>query len=269
MKKVIEKPKHLQNPRRAFVKRNGKKLVRKIASFQSRQSFVPDSPKIDNKYFPFLKSFTDNWLDIKEEALEVMKFKEVIPGFQDISPDQYRLATENNWKTFVLFGFGKRLEKNSSLAPKTSKLLEAVPNLQTAMFSILAPGYHIPAHSGVTKGILRSHIGLIIPSDLRIVVFVLIILLHLGKRVRFLYLTIPMNMKFGMIQIKRRVILLFDFDRPMKFWGRFLNAAFLQVMKFTAFYQDPKKNLKSAEDRLEDAIRKAGANIEAMSDPAS
>ena len=165
MKKVIEKPKHLQNPRRAFVKRNGKKLVRKIASFQSRQSFVPDSPKIDNKYFPFLKSFTDNWLDIKEEALEVMKFKEVIPGFQDISPDQYRLATENNWKTFVLFGFGKRLEKNSSLAPKTSKLLEAVPNLQTAMFSILAPGYHIPAHSGVTKGILRSHIGLIIPSD--------------------------------------------------------------------------------------------------------
>jgi beta-hydroxylase len=82
MKKVIEKPKHLQNPRRAFVKRNGKKLVRKIASFQSRQSIVPDSPKIDNKYFPFLKSFTDNWLDIKEEALEVMKFKEVIPGFK-------------------------------------------------------------------------------------------------------------------------------------------------------------------------------------------
>ena len=68
---------------------------------------------------------------------------------------------------------------------------------------------------------------------------------------------------------QERVILLFDFDRPMKFWGRLLNAAFLQIMKFTAFYQDPKKNLKSAEDRLEDAIRKAGANIEAMSDPAS
>ena len=134
MKKVVEKPKHLKNPRRAFVKKNGKKLVRKIASFQAKQSLVPDTPKIDNKYFPFLKNFTDNWLDIKAEVLEVLKYKEVIPGFQDISPDQYRLATENNWKTFVLFGFGKRLAKNASLAPKTSKLLEGVPNLQTAMF---------------------------------------------------------------------------------------------------------------------------------------
>ena len=59
MKKVVEKPKHLKNPRRAFVKKNGKKLVRKIANFQAKQSLVPDTPKIDNKYFPFLKNFTD------------------------------------------------------------------------------------------------------------------------------------------------------------------------------------------------------------------
>jgi len=67
---------------------------------------------------------------------------------------------------------------------------------------------------------------------------------------------------------EERVILLFDFDRPMKFWGRFLNTAFLNIMKLTAFYQDPKKNLQSAEERLEAAIRKADANMEAMSDPA-
>ena len=67
---------------------------------------------------------------------------------------------------------------------------------------------------------------------------------------------------------EERVILLFDFDRPMKFWGRFMNKAFLQIMKLTAFYQDPKKNLQTAEDRLEAAIRQADANMEAMSDPA-
>ena len=66
---------------------------------------------------------------------------------------------------------------------------------------------------------------------------------------------------------EERVILLFDFDRPMKFGGRFLNKAFLNIMKLTAFYQDPKKNLQTAEDRLEAAIRQADANIEAMSDP--
>ena len=148
MASTVEKPKHLKNRRRAFVKKNGKKLVRKIAAFQSGQSTVPDTPKIDNAHFPFLKDFTDNWETIQAEAKEVLKFREVIPGFQDISPDQYRLATEQNWKTFVLYGFGQRLEKNASLAPKTADILMGVPNLQTAMFSILAPGYHIPAHKG-------------------------------------------------------------------------------------------------------------------------
>ena len=46
-----------------------------------------------------------------------------------------------------------------------------------------------------------------------------------------------------------------------------MNKAFLQIMKLTAFYQDPKKNLQTAEDRLEAAIRQADANMEAMSDP--
>jgi len=48
-----------------------------------------------------------------------------------------------------------------------------------------------------------------------------------------------------------------------------MNTTFLQIMKFTAFYQDPKKNLQDAEARLEAAIRQADANMEAMSDPAA
>ena len=53
MVETVEKPEHLKKTRRAFVKRNGKKLVRKIASFQSKQSIVPDTPKIDNSYIIF------------------------------------------------------------------------------------------------------------------------------------------------------------------------------------------------------------------------
>ena len=54
----------------------------------------------------------------------------------------------------------------------------------------------------------------------------------------------------------------------MKLAGRVLNKTFLNIMKLTAFYQDPKKNLQTAEERLEAAIRQADANMEAMSDPA-
>ncbi len=269
MASTVEKPKKLTNRRRAFVKRNGKKLVRKIASFQSKQSTVPDTPKIDNSHFDFLSNFTDNWETIQAEANEVLKFRDVIPGFQDISPDQYRLATEQNWKTFVIYGFGQRLEKNATLAPKTADILDSVPNLQTAMFSILAPGYHIPAHKGVTKGILRSHIGLIIPKDREKCRIRVDETITAWKEGEIFVFDDTYEHEVWNDTDEERVILLFDFDRPMKFWGRFLNKAFLQIMKLTAFYQDPKKNLQTAEERLEAAIRQADANMEAMSDPAA
>ena len=92
MATTVEKPKNLKNPRRAFVKKTGKKLVRKIASFQTRQSKVPDTPKVGNEHFDFLNVFTDNWETIRDEAQEVLKFRNTIPSFHEISPDQYRLC---------------------------------------------------------------------------------------------------------------------------------------------------------------------------------
>ena len=262
------RPEKLNRPLRRFVKVNGKKLVRKIAGVQSRASLVPDTPKLDNSHFSFLPSFTENWETIRDEARAILAFRDDIPGFQDISPDQYRLAKGNNWKTHVLFGFGERLETNTKLTPKTAELLERVPNLQTAMFSILAPGYHIPAHKGVTKGILRCHLGLIIPEDwekCRIRVDDTITPWREGEIFVF---DDTYEHEVWNETDQERVILLFDFDRPMNWRGRLLNKTFLNIMKLTAFYKDPKKNLETAEDRLEAAIKAQGAALEAMSEPA-
>ncbi len=261
-----DKPKNLKSPRRAFVKKNGKKLLRAIASFQSKQSKVPDTPKIGNEHFDFLQTFTDNWEEIRDEAQAVLEYRDAIPGFEDVSPDQYRIAKANQWKTFVLFGFGKKLEKNAKLAPKTVEVLETVPNLQTAWFSILAPGYHIPAHTGVTKGILRSHLGLIIPKDFencRIRVDDTITAWQPGEIFVF---DDTYEHEVWNDTDEERVILLFDFDRPMKFGGRLLNKTLMGAMKMTAFYQDPKKNLEDAEARLEAAIRQNDTNLEKLSD---
>jgi len=80
----------------------------------------------------FLKEFEDRWEDIAAETHEVMKFRDTIPAFQEISPDQYRIATEKNWRTFILFGFGERLETNCAQMPVTTEILERVPNLRIA-----------------------------------------------------------------------------------------------------------------------------------------
>jgi len=263
---TVEKPKHLNNPRRKFVKKTGKKFLLWASRFQSRQSTVPNTPFVEREHFPHLDIFEKNWEAMQAEAKAVLEFRDTIPGFQDISPDQYRLAVGQNWKTYVLFGFGQKLEKNAQLAPRTTELLETVPNLQTAWFSILAPGYHIPAHTGVTKGILRAHIGLIIPKDYESC------RIRVGDEIRpwqngqlFVFDDTYEHEVWNETD-EERVILLFDFDRPMKFGGRLLNSIFLWALKFSAYYKDPKKNLEDAESRLEAAIKKADATLEDMAD---
>jgi beta-hydroxylase len=259
-------PQRLKKWRRKTVKLYGKRLIRRLADFLGSQSLVGDAPVLESRHFPFLSSFTDNWKAIHQEVVEILKHREAIPVFQDVSPDQMKISKGTNWRTYILFGFGEKLEKNCKQAPVTTRLLEAVPNLQTAWFSILGQGYHIPAHRGVTKGILRAHLGLIIPNDAekcRMRVGDTINVWHPGEIFVF---DDTYEHEVWNDTTQERVILLFDFNRPMRFWGRLLNGTFVRLLKLTAYYQEPKKNMVAFEDRFEAATRRANENLEKLSD---
>jgi len=260
------RPKTLKSPTRRLVKRYGKRLTRWVAAYQARQSLVPDAPFVDNGHFPFLKEFEDRWEEIQAEARAVLKFREQIPAFQEISPDQYRIATADNWKTLFLYGFGNKLETNCKQVPVTAGIIGRATEIHTAFFSILTPGYHIPAHTGVTKGILRAHLGLIIPRErekCRI---------RVGDQVR--------NWEAGKVFViddtydhevwndtgEERVVLLLDFNRPMRLGGRLMTWLLLKAMKMTAFYQEPKKNIGDFEARFEAAVKRANENLEKLGD---
>ena len=256
----------IREKKRWAIKRYGKKVLYRLAKFMEIQSLVETTPFIPHQQFAFLKPLVEHWQVMEKEAREVLKFRDAIPAFQEVSRDQHRIAKGKNWKTFILYGFGRKLEKNVKMAPETSRMLEAVPNLQTAWFSILAPGYHIPAHTGVTKGVLRVHIGLIIPKDnekCRI---------RVGDEIKawqkggIFILDDTYSHEVWNETDEERVILLFDFDRPMKWPGRLANRLSIAAMKMTAFYQEPKKNMESFEDRFEAATRRASENLEKMSD---
>ncbi|MEL6793472.1 MAG: aspartyl/asparaginyl beta-hydroxylase domain-containing protein [Pseudomonadota bacterium] len=260
MTETVVRPKSLNRPVRFFVKETGKKVMRWIAGFQARMSRVPDAPFLDAGLFPHLKPFETDWERIRDELSEIMKHPDAIPGFEEVSPDQYKIARDRKWRTFILYGFGDRLETNCERAPHTAALLSRVPNIRTAWFSILAPGYHIPAHTGVTKGILRAHLGLVIPERRELC------RIRVGEQVR--------SWKAGEVIVlddtydhevwnetdEERVVLLFDFDRPMRWPGRALNAALMHLIKLTAFYREPKRNLEA----LEAAARRADATLERL-----
>ena len=254
--------------RRQTVYKVGERFTRWVTRFFSRQSLVADTPFLGNESFPFLKMFTDNWEQIRDEVRVILQNRESIPAFQEVSPDQTAIATGTNWRTFFLYGFGEKLPKNCAQAPVTASLLEKVPNLEISWFSILSPGYHIPPHQGVTKGILRAHLGLIIPKkeeSCRI---------RVDKQIRhwrpgeIFVLDDTFEHEVWNDTEEERVILIFDFDRPMRVPGRALLRFFIWAMKFTAFYQEPKKNLANFEDRFEAATRRNNENMEKLADAA-
>ncbi|WP_241575707.1 aspartyl/asparaginyl beta-hydroxylase domain-containing protein [Rosenbergiella nectarea] len=129
----------------------GKKILRWSGEFESRHSLIPSTPKIDNHYFPWVDKLEAVYPEIREELSELLKFPERIPAFHQISPDQKRISKGNNWKTFGLYVFGERIDANCRLCPQTAKALAAIPNMRTAMFSILQPHYHIVPHRGPSR----------------------------------------------------------------------------------------------------------------------
>jgi ornithine lipid ester-linked acyl 2-hydroxylase len=127
-------------------------------------STVGNPPVFPNSKFPWTSILEENAAEIRKELDQVLLFNESLPNLQDIQMEQKVITTDNKWKTFFFYGFGKRAEQNCALCPKTAAALEQIPGLLTAFFSILHPKKHIPAHHGLFKGIVRTHLGLVIPG---------------------------------------------------------------------------------------------------------
>ena len=254
--------------RRQAIYNFGEKFTRAVSGFFSAQSLVEDKPFLNNADFPFLQMFTDNWEKICEEAQAILKNREAIPAFQEVSPDQKLIATGKNWRTFFLYGFGEQLKKNCAQAPFTTSLLEKVPNIEISWFSILSPGYHIPPHQGVTKGILRAHLGLLIPKDSKNCRIRVDNEFQTWEPGKIFVLDDTYEHEVWNNTDEERVILIFDFDRPMRKPGQVFLHFCIWLMKFTAFYQEPKKNLASFEDRFEAATRRNNENMEKLADAA-
>ena len=62
----------------------------------------------------------EKWRDIRDEVERMLRYRDRIPRFQDVSRNQYKISPDDKWKTFVLYGFGFKSELNCSLCPKTT-----------------------------------------------------------------------------------------------------------------------------------------------------
>ena len=239
----------LQRKRRSWVKKIGRRALHLTDRFIASQSLIGDTPVFDNAIFPWTADFEANWEKIRKELDGVLVDRDSLPSFHDISPDQKRISKGDNWKTFIFYALGHRIDTNCERCTETVKLLENCPDLQNAWFSILKPGYRIPPHKGPTNGIVRIHLGLVIPEQ-RDQCWIRVDdqILHWdeGKCIVF---DDSYEHEVQNNTDQQRVVLFFDVLRPLRTPGRILNNAMLTLLKRTAYYQDARENIKQWEER--------------------
>lgn len=87
---------------------------------------------------------------------------------RDYSPyfNKALVSKKGSWKTIVIKFCEFNNYKNQKKFPKTTAIINQVPNLISASFSKLEAGVKIKPHSGDCNGYYRCHLGLLIPSGL-------------------------------------------------------------------------------------------------------
>jgi beta-hydroxylase len=224
----------------------GKELRPKIDRIILRDSLVPDAAIVDKAAFPWIAALEAHWREIRDEAIAIRTAD--IPSLGDISFDHGRIAADRRWKSLFLKGYGYRMEANCARAPVTARLIEQVPGLVTASFSVMEAGGHIPRHWGMTKGMLTYHLALKVPRDrekCRIHIEgadgLHVIAWEEGQSFVFDDMC---NHEVWNETDEDRYLLLIQVKRPCRGLANLIQDAFLFGVRHSRFVQDIKRNIE-------------------------
>jgi ornithine lipid ester-linked acyl 2-hydroxylase len=228
--------------------RFGDRLLKRVNRAIARRSLVPDQPFYDPGDFPWIAHLETNWKQIRVELDRLLAHRDALPNFQDISTDQYNLTDDDKWKTYFFYGYGFRSDVNCARCPDSTRLIESIPGMETAMFSILAPGKRIPPHDGPYKGVLRYHLGLVVPDAPIEQVGISVGGETAGWREgRSLVFDDTYVHEAWNETDETRVVLFVDFVRPLREPMRSFNAVMIKLIGWSPFIQDAKRRHRAWE----------------------
>ncbi|MBG1271894.1 aspartyl/asparaginyl beta-hydroxylase domain-containing protein [Nostoc sp. WHI] len=230
-------------------------IIKKLESLVPKYSLVGDSIFFSTDQFPWAKELELNWQVIRQELDSVLQYTNELPNFQDIMPRQQNITQDDGWKTYYFYAFGFKAEKSCQRCPETWKLLKEIPGLKVAFFSVLSPRKHIPEHRGKHKGLIRYHLGLIVPepkSACRIRICDEIAYWQEGKSLIFddTFAHEVWNDTDGY-----RVVLFLDIARPFRFPFSVINWLVCQILTLSPLVQEAKSNYKSWESEFEKIMK--------------
>jgi aspartyl/asparaginyl beta-hydroxylase (cupin superfamily) len=137
---------------------------------------LPEIAFYDRARFPWLASLeaAADVIQAEFEAVVAQSAAELVPYIQypdNVPLDQWRTLNRNrDWTAIHLIERGQIVAANAMHCPETMALLSDIPQPDirgagpNAMFSLLAPGTHIPPHTGIANTRLVCHFPLIVPE---------------------------------------------------------------------------------------------------------
>lgn len=152
-------------PKRPLLYRLGKRARPLFDRLIARSSLIGTGPVIDPAELRWTAEVDRQWRTIRAEAEALIPGLGEIPPLGAMSPSHGGIAPDDLWRAFFLYGYGYKVEKNCARCPQTAAIIERIPDLVTAFFSILSPGTRIAAHTGPTKALVTCHLGLMVPPD--------------------------------------------------------------------------------------------------------
>jgi ornithine lipid ester-linked acyl 2-hydroxylase len=239
-----------QQSLRKFLLKQGGALLVNLERYIAESSLIGNDPFFDTEQFEWIFKLESSWPIIRQELDRVLQQSDSLPSFQDISKDQYSITQDNLWKTYMLYAFGLKSDKNCTRCPQTTRLIESIPGMKTAFFSILMPGKHIPQHRGPYKGLVRYHLALKVPDPSSASgIYVKNETRHWqeGKSLVFDD-TFPHSAWNDTDDI--RVVLFLDFMRPLRRPAALINKIIVQCIAWSPYIQDNVENFQKWDERL-------------------
>ena len=214
---------------RRAVRPQMKKVGHAIEDWVAEQSSVGNNSIIDPKTFEWVERLEKNSGVIRQELIALLSGQTILPNMHEMSPRQINLSSGDGWKTYFFSLLGHRIEQSYIRCPETGKLLDSIPDMVLAFFSVLAPGMHLKRHRGAYKGVLRCHLGLIVPEPrtaVRMQVGDEMIYWEEGKCVIF---DDTHHHEVWNDTDSIRVVLLMDIYRPLPAWLAHVNRTWLKL----------------------------------------
>ncbi len=254
----------VRSPMRYIVDVHGRRIRDVVNRIVVRYSLIADDDVFDPAVFDWTATLQAHWQTIHDEAMALLQLRGDIPPLGDISSDHQRLDPRRSWRTFFLWGYGWRLDDNCACAPRTAALVDRIPGLISALFSVHEPGTHLPRHRGVTKGMLTCHLGLKIPTDKdKCAITVNDRPYHWAPGQFFVFDDTRYHEVWNVTD-EDRVILLLHIKRPLRAPGSWLQNLFFALIRRSPFVQDGLRNMASWTARFSRHARERGALLPAL-----